>query len=75
MIVGHNVWVWDIPVIVTVAGWLTTLKSIIYLLAPDAHRCVMSISAQPANGFRIVGALLLALGSLVGYDSFFHKNQ
>src|SRR3954471_12069026 len=57
MILGHNIWVWDIPVIVTIAGWLTTIKSTIYLLFPNAHRRVMSANSQPETGFRIVGAV------------------
>ena len=71
MIVGHNVWVWDIPVIVTLAGWMTTLKCTTYLLLPDAHRRVMSINSRPEVAFRMGGAVMFVLGLVVGYDSFF----
>ena len=70
MILGHNVWVWDIPVIVTIAGWLTTFKSTIYLLFPNAHRRVMAANAHPETGFRVVGAVFFVLGVLVAYDAF-----
>lgn len=70
MILGHNLWVWDIPVIVTIAGWATTLKSTIYLLFPTAHRRVMAANAKPEVGFRIVGAVFIVLGMVVGYHTF-----
>lgn len=76
IILGHNIWVWDLPVIVTAAGWMTTGKSVIYLLIPKAHTHVMR-SAERATGpgmekgFRLVGALMIVLGSLTAYDSFF----
>src|SRR5262245_15127343 len=41
IVLGHNVWVWGLPVIVTVLGWLITLKCTIYLLVPWAHRRAM----------------------------------
>src|SRR5437899_1033707 len=47
VILGHNVWVWDLAVIVTVAGWMTTLKSATYLLFPRAHMLVMSAGRRP----------------------------
>lgn len=73
IIVGHNIWVWDIPVIVTVVGWMTSLKSVIYLLIPRAHTRVMSSSARVELGLRLVGALVIVLGALVAYDAFFRR--
>jgi len=71
MIAGHNVWAWDIRTVVTLAGWLTTLKCTIYLLFPNSHRRVMSVSKQPETAFRVAGTIMFLLGLLVGYDSFF----
>jgi hypothetical protein len=48
VILGHNVWTWGLPVIVTLAGWLMTLKSIIYLLFPRALDLVM----PPLSGWK-----------------------
>ena len=73
MILGHNIWVWDIPVIVTIAGWVTTLKSVIYLLFPTTHRRVMSANARPEIGFQIVGVVFILLGLVVGYDVFLRR--
>ena len=30
IVVGHNVWVFDAPVIITISGWGMTIKSLIY---------------------------------------------
>ena len=78
IILGHNIWVWDLPVIVTLAGWMTTVKSVIYLLFPRAHAHVMRaservIGARMENGFRIVGAVMIFLGAVTAYDSFIRR--
>ncbi len=78
IILGHNIWVWDLPVIVTVAGWMTTAKGVVYLLFPRAHMHVMRsgervTGAGMENGFRIVGAVMVLLGAITAYDSFFRR--
>jgi uncharacterized protein YjeT (DUF2065 family) len=73
IILGHNIWVWDLPVIVTVAGWMTTVKSVIYLLFPRAHTKVMSANIRPERGLRIIGLVLIVLGAVSGYDAFFRR--
>ena len=31
VVLRHNIWVWGLPGIVTLAGWLMALKSVMYL--------------------------------------------
>ena len=78
IILGHNIWGWDFPVIVTVAGWLTTFKSVAYLLFPRAHMRVMYSSEHMVGGsmekaFRFVGVIMFVLGLIAAYDSFFQR--
>src|SRR5262245_29127222 len=73
IILGHNVWVWDLPVIVTLMGWLTTIKCATYLLLPRAHTRVMSVAVRPEAGFRVVGILAILLGAVTAYDAFFRR--
>src|SRR5262245_21711817 len=76
IIIGHHVWVWDSPVIVTVADWATTLKCAMYVFSPRSHTAMMSVGGQvkhPERGFRIVGTVIIALVLLVGYDAFFRR--
>jgi hypothetical protein len=71
IVLGHSVWVWGLPLIVTVLGWLITLKCTIYLLVPWAHRWAMPKGQQMERGLRIAGSLMVLLGALAGYDAFF----
>lgn len=70
VILGHNIWMWGLPVIVTLAGWIMTLKSIVYLLFPRALARVMPTDAGMRRAFRIAGAVGIVLGALLAYDSF-----
>jgi threonine/homoserine/homoserine lactone efflux protein len=71
IVLGHNICVWGLPLIVTVLGWLITLKCTIYLLVPWAHRRAMPNSQRMERGLRLVGGLIVFLGALAGYDAFF----
>jgi hypothetical protein len=73
IMLGHNIWTWELPVIVTLTGWLMTLKSIAYLLFPRALALVMPTDARMQRGFRIAGAAMILLGTLLAYDSFYQR--
>jgi hypothetical protein len=71
VVLGHNVWVWGVPLIVTLVGWVMTLKSVVYLLFPRA--LAVAMPDRMARAFRIVGVVAITLGIVVGYDSFFRN--
>ena len=73
VVLGHNVWVWGIPVAVTLAGWVMILKSVIYLLFPRALSRVMPTNERMESAFRIAGAVSMLLGALLSYDSFYQR--
>ena len=50
IVLGHNVWVWNIPVLVTLVGWLTMIKSAVYLVIPRGRLHVMPSGWQAAFG-------------------------
>ena len=70
VVLGHNVWVWGIPVAVTLAGWVMILKSVVYLLFPRALSRVMPTDERMESAFRIAGAVGMLLGAWLIYDSF-----
>ena len=70
VVLGHNVWVWGIPVVVTLAGWVMILKGVVYLLFPRALSRVMPTDKRMETAFRIAGALSILLGGLLIYESF-----
>lgn len=69
MVIGHNIWVFDWPVLVTVAGWLMLIKGTTYVLAPQTF-----LKASPASreafvrGFRNVGTAMTVLGTVLLFD-------
>ena len=71
IVLGHNVWVWGLPLIVTVVGWLMSLKGAIYLCFPHAHKRVMPPEARMVKAIRIAGGAMTALGVLTIYDAYF----
>ena len=73
VVLGHNVWVWGIPVAVTLAGWVMILKSVVYLLFPRALSRVMPTDERMESAFRIAGAVSILLGALLIYDSFYQR--
>ena len=73
VVLGHNIWVWGIPVAVTVAGWVMILKSVVYLLFPRALSRVMPTDERMESAFRIAGAVSMLLGALLSYDSFYQR--
>jgi len=73
VVLGHNVWVWGIPVAVTLAGWVMILKSAIYLLFPRTLSRMMPTAERMKSAFRIAGAVGILLGALLIYDSFYQR--
>lgn len=66
---GHNVWAWDLVVVVTLLGWVWTLKGILYLLWPNLLERIVEKSLapdqHPERKFALVGALMAVLGVLL----------
>jgi hypothetical protein len=60
IVLGHNVWTWDWPVFVTLAGWGMLVKATIYLLFPAIPNRMIDNADRWERGFsvfRIVGVL------------------
>jgi uncharacterized protein YjeT (DUF2065 family) len=75
ILLGHNLWVWDWPVFVTIFGWGMTIKATIYLIFPavpnrmigNADRWQVAFSA-----FRVVGIVMSVLGAVLTWHAFRH---
>ncbi len=57
VVLGHNVWVWDVLVLVTIFGWGWTIKGTLYLLRPKTVQQVGARHMQHPGRFRIAGAI------------------
>ena len=69
IVIGHNKWVFDLPVIITIRGWRMTLKGIAYALFPKKAEAVISENS-PSYAY---GWLLIPLGLVMVWDSFFRS--
>jgi uncharacterized protein YjeT (DUF2065 family) len=66
--VFHQVWVWDIPVIVTVVGCAWTIKGSLYLLYPAMVQRVAARHIERPSHFAWAGLMLGLVGAVVLAD-------
>ena len=75
MVLAHNVWSKSpVVVIVTLLGWLTLIKGIVYLLLPanwlgEFFQAVLNCGAYVYS----VTAFMLVLGAYLTYEGFKSK--
>ena len=71
LIAGHNVWTWDWPLVLTIAGWGMTIKSAAYLLVPGfADRALSKKMATTPRSFQIVGAPMVVIGAILTWHAW-----
>ena len=72
IVIGHNIWVLDFPVIITVCGWGMVIKSIAYLLFPG---CIKMITPDTEINLRYasigVGILMIIMGLILVFDTYY----
>jgi hypothetical protein len=71
IVLGHNAWVLDVPVIITICGWGMTIKSIIYALLPNRAAAVIPEGPNAHRKYALGGALMLPVSLLLIWHSFF----
>ncbi len=70
MVMGHNIWVDDWRVIVTITGWAVLLESIALILAPRILRTYANWSDRTmVTWLRVGGSLWTLAGGIVLYYS------
>ena len=70
VVLAHNVWVWGLPVIVTLMGWAMIVKSLFYLFVPRATSLLMADKQRMHAAFRVAGVVGIVLGGLLANESF-----
>jgi uncharacterized protein YjeT (DUF2065 family) len=71
LIATHNIWTWDWPLFLTIAGWGMTIKSTAYVLAPQvADRMLTKKMATTPRSYQIVGAISAIFGAILTWDSW-----
>ena len=75
ILLGHNIWAWDWPVFVTIAGWGMTTKATIYLIFPAVPNRMIDNAdrwQKAYSGFRVVGVVMGVLGVVLTWHAFRH---
>lgn len=75
IILGHNIWVSDWPVLITIFGWLITVKCAFYLIVPQlAPKLAKLLSFWSEKFLRryisTCGVITTVLGALLVYQFF-----
>jgi len=69
LVVGHNLWVWDWPLALTIAGWGMLIKCAIYLLITGVtDRVLVTNMAKAARSFQIAGAVMVLFGGVITWQ-------
>ena len=68
LVLTHNVWVWDLPLIVTLVAWAMLIKSVVYLLWPGVKSRIAPERSRGPRQYVIAGIVCLLIGALVGID-------
>jgi hypothetical protein len=71
LVLGHNVWVFDLPVIVTLCGWGMTIKSLSYAVLPGRAERMIPAGANAHRLYAAGGYFGIALSSLLLYHYYF----
>ena len=71
----HNVWS-GIPLVLTVLGWASVAKALLYFIFPAIGlRRFQSLSREKANLVVVGGILFLLLAAVLGYHVFITLSQ
>lgn len=65
VVFGHNIWVWDWPVLVTVIGWVMTIKSCLYLVWPTWSNRFMSMPEKDLRRLILTGGTIMTLAGIL----------
>lgn len=72
LVLGHNIWLWAWPVIVTVIAWLVLISGLLRLFFPDtAVRIGNSFLARP-HAMNIAAVIMLIIGLFLLYHVYYY---
>jgi hypothetical protein len=71
IVLGHNKWVADISLTITIFGWGMTIKSITYLIFPGRADAVIPEAANTHRRYAWAGAGMIPISLALIWHSFF----
>jgi hypothetical protein len=70
IVLTHNVWVADWPVIITIIGWLTAISGAFRLVAPEGTVRFGRRAYERPNGVLFGGLFWVALGAILCFFGY-----
>lgn len=71
IVLNHNVWVWDWPVIITVIGWLMIVRGTFHILFPQKIGDLAArMLARGPQLLLVSGAVVFVLGAILSWKGF-----
>ena len=64
ILLAHNVWVANWPVLITILGWLATIGGVVRMVAPERAKLLGETMLRKPRAMHIGGAVWLAVGAL-----------
>ena len=74
IVIGHNVWVFDAPVIITTSGRGMTFNSLTYALLPGRAEKMITDGSDAHRKYAWAGAAVIPLSLLLIWHSFFRAS-
>ena len=71
IVINHNVWVADWPVLITVLGWASLIGGASRILLPSVVETVGGAMIEYPAAMRIGGAVWALVGAFLTYKGFF----
>ncbi len=76
IVIGHNIWILDFPLFITLCGWGMVIKSCLYLIFP---RSIFMITPKTEKNLRYssrgVGIVMIVVGLILIYDTFWRASS
>ena len=70
LVAGHNIWIWDWPVMITLLGWVALLKGLLRIFFPDT--VVMLINKKRNNRWFLMAEIsFFIFSAYLVYRGFF----
>ena len=71
IVLTHNIWVWDWPVIITIVGWLMIVRGSLRIIIPQqVEDLARKMVTRWSNILLISGLLVITLGAFLCWKGF-----
>jgi uncharacterized protein YjeT (DUF2065 family) len=71
IVLTHNIWVWDWPVIITIVGWLMIVRGSLRIVIPQqVEDLARKMVAGWSNILLISGLLVITLGAFLCWKGY-----